>query len=89
MIRAVLWDFGGVVLSSPFDAFNRYEDEHGIERGFIRSVNATDPHTNAWALLERSEIGPEEFDRRFADESSRLGTRVPGADVLALLSGDV
>jgi putative hydrolase of the HAD superfamily len=24
-IQAVLWDFGGVILSSPFEAFNRYE----------------------------------------------------------------
>jgi putative hydrolase of the HAD superfamily len=89
MIRAVLWDFGGVILSSPFEAFNHYEDAHGLPRDFIRTVNATDPHDNAWARLERSEIGAEEFDRRFADESAELGHRVPGADVLALLAGEV
>ena len=31
-IKAVLFDFGGVILSSPFDAFSRYEAEHGGRR---------------------------------------------------------
>ena len=56
MMKAVLWDFGGVILTSPFEAFNRYEAEHGLPTDFIRPVNATNPHDNAWALLERSEI---------------------------------
>jgi putative hydrolase of the HAD superfamily len=89
MIRAVLWDFGGVILSSPFEAFNRYEAEHGLPADFIRSVNATNPDTNAWALLERSDVSPAEFDGLFADESEALGHRIPGVDVLGLLSGDV
>ena len=61
MIRAVLWDFGGVILSSPFEAFNAYEECKGLPTDFIRSVNATDPDRNAWALLERTEIDGEEF----------------------------
>lgn len=89
MKKAVLWDFGGVILSSPFEAFNRYEAEQGLPADFIRSVNATNPHDNAWAKLERSDIGGGEFDRLFADESEALGHRVPGADILALLSGDI
>jgi putative hydrolase of the HAD superfamily len=88
-IRAVLWDFGGVILSSPFEAFDRYEADHGLPRDFIRSVNATDPDRNAWALLERNDIDADEFDRRFADESERKGHRIAGVDVLALLSGEV
>lgn len=86
---AVLWDFGGVILSSPFEAFARFEAAHGLPVGFIRSVNATNPTDNAWALLERSDITPDEFDRHFAAESAALGHRVGGADVLALLAGDV
>ncbi len=88
-IRAVLWDFGGVILSSPFEAFRRYEAEKGLPQDFIRSVNATNPDANAWALLERNDISPLQFDALFAAESESLGHRVPGADVLALLSGDV
>ena len=89
MIRAVLWDFGGVILSSPFEAFNRYEATNGLPLDFIRSVNATNPDTNAWALLERSDVSPLEFDALFAQESEDLGNRVPGADVLGLLSGEI
>ena len=86
---AVLWDFGGVILTSPFEAFNRYEREQGLPLDFIRTVNATDPHGNAWARLERSEVSPIEFDDVFATESAALGHCIPGRDVLALLSGDV
>ena len=89
MYEAVLWDFGGVILTSPFDAFNRYEAEHDLPTGFIRSVNAADTHTNAWAQLERNDIDAATFDRLFAEESARLGHRIAGADVLALLSGEV
>ncbi|MDW3213771.1 MAG: HAD-IA family hydrolase [Ilumatobacteraceae bacterium] len=88
-IRAVFWDFGGVILSSPFDAFNRYEAEHDLPTDFIRSVNARNPHTNAWALIERHEVDAATFDGLFAAESEALGHRVPGRDVLAMLSGGV
>lgn len=89
MIKAVLWDFGGVILTSPFDAFRRYETEHNLPPDFIRSVNTTNPDTNAWALMERNEVTPQEFDDLFAAESTALGHRVAGADVLSLLAGDV
>lgn len=88
-IRAVFWDFGGVILTSPFEAFNRYEEQRGLPKDFIRSVNARNPHTNAWAKLERSEVDPAGFARLFEEESAELGHRVSGYDVLALLSGDV
>ncbi len=85
--KAVIWDFGGVLTTSPFEAFNRYEAENGLPANFIRSVNAVNPLTNAWALLERSLIGPDDFDLQFRAESGALGHEVSGRDVLALLSG--
>lgn len=86
---AVLWDFGGVLTTSPFEAFNRYETERGIPLDFIRGINATNPTSNAWARFESSRIGIDEFDREFLEESSAAGHPVPGKDVIALLSGDV
>lgn len=86
---AVLWDFGGVITDSPFDAFRRYEAEHGLPDGFIRGVNTHSPDDNAWARFERNEIDADAFDGAFATESERLGHRVPGADVIALLNGAV
>jgi putative hydrolase of the HAD superfamily len=88
-ITAVFWDFGGVILASPFEAFNAYERANGLPEDFIRSVNTVDPDENAWARIERREITAEEFDLAFAEESEALGHRVPGADVLGLLSGQV
>lgn len=88
-IEAVIWDFGGVISSSPFDAFHRHEAEAGLPHGFIRSVNARNPDRNAWARLERDEIDAAAFDRAFADEAAALGHDVRGATVLALLAGDI
>ena len=87
--RAVFWDFGGVILSSPFDAFLQYEAQKGLPEGFLRSVNATNPDANAWALLERNEVSPRDFDALFLAESTALGHPVPGADVLKLLAGEI
>ncbi len=89
MFKAVLWDFGGVITTSPFEAFNRYERERGLPVDFIRSINATNPESNAWARLESSEIGVDEFDEMFAAEARLKGHEVRGSEVLALLSGDV
>ena len=88
-IDAVLWDFGGVLTSSPFEAFNRLEAEIGAPADFIRGINATNPETNAWAQFESNSISIDEFDRLFADESAAAGHRIPGRDVIALLSGDL
>jgi putative hydrolase of the HAD superfamily len=89
VIKAVLWDFGGVILSSPFEAFRHYEAARGLPSDFIRTVNTAEPHANAWARLERSEISAEQFDSEFARESAALGHEVRGAELLELLAGDV
>lgn len=88
-IEAVIWDFGGVFTSSPFEAFNRFEAENGLPKDLIRRVNATNHHQNAWALFERNEIDTERFDQLFLEESTALGHPVQGRDVLPLLSGSV
>lgn len=88
-ITTALFDFGGVILSSPFEAFARYEEENGLPPGFIRSVNATDPDTNAWARLERAELDITGFAEAFALESAALGHEIPGSVVLDLLVGDL
>ena len=89
MIKAVLWDFGGVITTSPFKAFNRFEIENNIPIDFIRGINAANPETNAWALFESSRISLEEFDRKFEEETRAAGHPVPGTRVLELLAGDI
>jgi putative hydrolase of the HAD superfamily len=89
MIEAVIWDFGGVLTSSPFEAFARFESEHGLPADIIRRTNANNHWENAWAKFERAEVDLETFDRLFAEESLALGAEVRGKDVLPLLSGDL
>jgi putative hydrolase of the HAD superfamily len=85
----VIFDFGGVITSSPFEAFNRLEDERGLPRDFIRSVNAINRDENAWAKFERAEIDAAGFDALFAAEAEALGHALDGASVIACLAGDV
>ena len=87
--KAVIWDFGGVITSSPFEAFNRLEAARGLPQDFVRSVNAANPDGNAWALFERAEIDAARFDALFAEEARALGHELEGRAVLAVLSGAV
>jgi len=88
-IKAVFWDFGGVITTSPFDSFNIYEKENNLAKDFIRQVNATNPDDNAWAKLERNEIDILKFNDLFLAESSKLGYPIPGIEVISLLQGQL
>jgi putative hydrolase of the HAD superfamily len=85
----VIFDFGGVITSSPFEAFNRLEAERGLPRDFVRTVNSTNPDDNAWAKFERAEIDVDGFDTLFAAEAEALGHALEGAAVISCLAGDV
>src|SRR5487761_2508476 len=89
MLEAVIWDFGGVLTSSPFEAFARFETERGLPADIIRRTNAANHLENAWAKFERAELDIEAFDQLFAAESQALGAEVRGRDVLPLLSGNL
>ncbi|TQF43869.1 HAD family hydrolase [Bradyrhizobium sp. UNPF46] len=88
-IEAVIFDFGGVLTSSPFEAFTRFETERGLPADIIRRTNAANHLENAWAKFERAEVDIETFDRLFAEESLALGAEVRGREVLPLLQGDL
>ena len=86
---SIFWDFGGVITSSPFEAFNTFEEDNDIPKDFIRKVNSTNPYENAWAQLEQSKISLKEFDSLFAIESKKLGKEIQGREVLSLLQGEI
>ena len=88
-ITAALFDFGGVILSSPFDAFASYEREHALPDGFIRTLNATDPDHNAWARMERNEVSIAEFCELFEAEARVAGGEVNALEILAALRGEI
>ena len=85
----VIFDFGGVITSSPFEAFNRMEAERGLPRDFVRRVNSANPNDNAWAKFERAEIDADGFAAAFAAEADALGHSLGGASVIGCLAGDI
>lgn len=89
MYRAVCWDFGGVILSSPFEAFARYERERGLPKDFIRTLNATNPDTNAWSKLERNEVPFEEFCALFEAEAKAAGGEVDAREIMTTIQGEI
>src|SRR3982751_5281514 len=89
MLEAVIWDFGGVLTTSPFEAFTRFESERGLPADIIRRTNAPNHWENAWARFERAWVDLQTFDGLFGAESLALGAEVRGKDVLPLLSGDL
>jgi putative hydrolase of the HAD superfamily len=88
-IHAVLWDFGGVLTTSPFDAFTRFEEENGLPRDFIRTLNATDPDVNAWARFERADIDVDEFVVLFEAEAAAAGHSLDARKLLPCLRGQL
>lgn len=85
-IKAVFWDFGGVVAESPFEAMRSYEREEGLPEDFLRMTNAINPDANAWARFERGEISLDDFDQLFLEETRARGHAIPGKVLLPLLS---
>ena len=87
-VKAVLWDFGGVITRSPFEGFARYEQAVGLPEGFIRKINTVNPDANAWARFERSEIDRDGFITAFEAEAKAYGQTLSGEAVLAGLMGE-
>ncbi|MDQ1555746.1 MAG: putative hydrolase of the superfamily [Actinomycetota bacterium] len=86
---AVLFDLGGVVFDSPLDGFARYELEVGLPTNFIRTLNSTNPDTNAWARFERGELTRDDFVNAFEAEGLAAGHQIDGLRVLESLKGDI
>jgi putative hydrolase of the HAD superfamily len=89
MISAVFFDFGGVILSSPFEAFAAYETRVGLPVDTVRRLNSVDPDTNAWARLERGELDVADFVSVFETEAAAQGVVVDGNEVIACLRGEI
>ena len=88
-IRAAFFDFGGVILSSPFEAFNAFEARNRLPPDFIRTINATNPDTNAWARFERSEVAFDQFCDLFEAECREAGHEVAARELMPLLAGEI
>ena len=87
--KAIIWDFGGVITSSPFEAFNKFELSNNLPKDIIRTINSENPDNNAWAKFERNDIDLDEFDNLFSIEADKKGFKISGKQVVKLLSGEI
>ena len=84
--RCVIFDLGGVVFPSPFDAFDTYERAAGLPDRFIRTVVANSAETGAWARYERSDVDFAGFCVEFEAECSTAGGTVDAAALMRSIS---
>ena len=87
--KAIIWDFGGVITSSPFDAFNEFEEVNGLPKDIIRTINSENPDMNAWAQFESNSITIDQFDDLFLKEAKAKGFDIKGRDIIKLLTGSI
>ena len=80
--RAVIFDLGGVVFPSPFDAFDAYERSAGLPDRFIRTVVANSADTGAWARYERSDVDFARFCTEFEAECAAAGGTVDASALM-------
>jgi len=88
-VTAVVFDLGGVLTTSPLAAFGDYERSAGLPEGLVARLNTTNPHTNAWARFERSELDRDGFVEVFEAEARAAGHEVDATKVLDALHGSV
>ena len=87
--KAIIWDFGGVITSSAFDAFNQFEEANGLPKDIIRTINSENPDTNAWAKFESNSITIDVFNDLFLKEAKAKGFDIKGRDIIKLLKGSI
>jgi len=87
--KAIIWDFGGVITSSPFEAFNKFEEANGLPKDIIRTINSENPDMNAWAQFESNSITIDQFDDLFLKEAKAKGFDIKGRDIIKLLKGSI
>ena len=87
--KAIIWDFGGVITSSPFEAFNQFEEANGLPKDIIRNINSENPDTNAWAKFESNSITIDVFNDLFLKEAKAKGFDIKGRDIIKLLKGSI
>ena len=82
---AVIFDLGGVVFPSPFEAFDLYDSRNDLAVGTTRSIIRASSETGAWAALERGELSFTQFHAALNAEAEALGVKIDAARVMATI----
>jgi len=83
---AVIFDLGGVVFPSPFEAFDAYDRDAGLEPGTVRALIKTSSETGAWAALERGELAMPDFYASVGAEAAAAGFELDGARLMSMIA---
>lgn len=84
-LKAVLFDIGGVLTSSPVTAIREYVVAEGADYGIIGPLLAA-PHS-AWSRWERSEIDTARFVEEFEAETQAAGVTISAEGVIGAAFG--
>ncbi|HTK15059.1 MAG TPA: HAD-IA family hydrolase [Acidimicrobiia bacterium] len=87
MYRAVIFDLGGVVFPSPFEAFDAHDRDAGFPAGTVRAIIRTSSETGAWAALERGELTLPDFHSELEAEALEVGFELDAAKLMATVAG--
>ena len=85
-IRAVLFDFGGVIVDGPFREFSAVAERVGAPVDAIRQINSRNPDANAWAQAERGELDTDAFVAAFAADAAGLDIPLPAQEIIDVLA---
>eukprot|EP00743_Colponemidia_sp_Colp-15_P004056 GILK01004377.1.p1 GENE.GILK01004377.1~~GILK01004377.1.p1 ORF type:complete len:1016 (+),score=152.15 GILK01004377.1:46-3048(+) len=84
-IEAVFFDLGGVVITSPFESFARYERAKNVASGSINKVIAEAGAQGSFARLERGELTLTEFYPLLDAECRARGISISARELFDLV----
>lgn len=93
MFRGILFDFAGVLTTSPFVGIHEYEASLGYPRGSLRTLligdyGSTD-NAHPWHRLERGELTTAEFWAGLVERADEAGTPIELHAFLQAFAGSV
>jgi putative hydrolase of the HAD superfamily len=87
--RAVIFDLGGVVFPSPFEAFDTYDHGNNLNKGTMRALIRRSSETGAWAALERGELSMDEFVAALEAEALDAGFQLDARRLMGLIGSSL
>jgi putative hydrolase of the HAD superfamily len=87
--RAVIFDLGGVVFPSPFEAFDAYDHGNGLKAGTTRALIRRSSESGAWAALERGELRMEAFVAALEAEALAAGFRLDARRLMGAIGSSL
>ncbi len=89
MYRAVIFDLGGVVFPSPFEAFDAYDHGNDLKKGTMRALIRKSSESGAWAALERGELTMDEFVVSLEAEALAAGFQLDARRLMGLIGSSL